>query len=95
MLTALALLLAPVALYLASLPLTARLAPVLRHAYRWLGGALVLGGGAGSAWLAFHGGDQGGIAAYFLQRTVIGAYLVLCLGVLVGQWLGARVRARG
>lgn len=78
MYVALAMLFGPVVVYLATIPLCGRLERGLRWTYLVAGGAMVLGGGAGSTYFAMYAGDQGGITAFFLQSAVILAYVLLC-----------------
>jgi hypothetical protein len=79
------------AIYLASLPLSARLNARLCWSYRVIGGIVVFAGSATSIYLVGHSGDQGGIAAYFFQMAVIAAYVLLLIFVVALNWfLGSR-----
>jgi hypothetical protein len=69
-------LIAPVVIFLVTLPAAKRLRPPLRWLYRLAGGGVVLGGSAFSFYLSAYTGDQGGIGAYFFQIAVIGVYLL-------------------
>lgn len=82
MLIGMAMLLAPAAVFLITLPLSAKLRPGIRKVYRVLGAVIVFGGSAASIYFAFYGGDQGGIAAYFLQSGVIAGYVLLSAGLV-------------
>jgi Na+/melibiose symporter-like transporter len=82
---------APCAIFVLSLPMSKRLDPRLCKVYRYAGGALVIVGSAVSTYFAFHGGDQGGIAAFFFQMTVILAYAALSISLLI---LNALLRKR-
>jgi len=96
-LTGLLLLLAPIAVYLLTLPLTKWLKPGLRKLY-WVVGAVVVFFGSGAAlYLAMYGGDQGGISAYFTYVAVIVVYLLLsCVLIFVNVWLRRKdVKGRG
>jgi len=83
MVIALLMLFGPLLVYLVSLPFTGRLGRRLRTVYRLIGGLWVVGGSGVSCYFAAYSGDQGGIAAFFMQLTVITVYLVLCVIVLV------------
>jgi hypothetical protein len=84
---ALMLLLAPAVAYLASLPFTRRLSPLLRRTYRLLGAVIALGGPAVTVYLTMYGGDQGGIAAYFFQLGVIAAFILLSAQTVAIYWI--------
>ena len=83
----LSMILVPVAVYIVSLPLSRRLKPGIRKVYRIAGGLVVILGGGVSYYLASYTGDQGGIAAYFFQITVILVYLALSLLLVILNWL--------
>ena len=63
------------------------LLPVLRKAYRLLGGIVVFLGSGVSYYFAAYTGDQGGIAAYFFQMAVIAAYVVLSVSIVAVNWV--------
>ena len=69
----------PIIIYLITLPLSRGLKPRLRKFYRILGGILVFFGSGTSLYLAAYTGDQGGIAAYFFQMTIITIYVVFLI----------------
>ena len=79
---ALVMLFGPIAVYLASLPFAKRMRCGLRLLYVVLCGLVVFAGSGTSVYFAYHGGDQGGIPAYFMQLAVIIGYLTLS-GTLV------------
>jgi len=87
MLIGLLMILVPVAVFIVSLPFSRRLKPGLRKAYRIAGGLVVILGGGYSYYLASYTGDQGGIAAYFFQITVILVYLALSFLLVILNWL--------
>lgn len=91
MLTGLLMLLAPAAVFVVTLPLSGRLKPGLRKAYRILGGLVVFIGSGISVYLASYTGDQGGIAAFFFQMAVILVYAVFSLSLVMLNWI---LRAR-
>ena len=83
--------LAPGAVYILTLPLSGRLMPSLRKAYRVVGGLLVFLGSGISFYLAWYTGEQGGIAAYFFQKAVILVYTAFSiLLVILNRFLWAR-----
>jgi uncharacterized membrane protein len=86
MLTGLSLLLAPGVVFIISLPFSGRLRPGLRTLYRVLGGIIVFPGSGFSYYLASYTGDQGGIAAYFFQMTVISVYVVFSFLLITFNW---------
>lgn len=87
MLTATLVLLAPMALYLASLPLSGRLPAVPRTAYRLAGAGLVFPAAAAAIYCAGYSGEQGGVAALFIQLAALAGLVLLMVGVGVMQWV--------
>jgi len=83
MTVALLMLLGPLVVYLLTLPLTGHLERRLRRFYRYVAGFWVVAGSAASCYLAAYTGDQGGIAAFFMQLAVVVGYLVLGVSVLL------------
>jgi hypothetical protein len=79
--------LAPCVVFVLSLPVSKRLKPGLRKAYRILGGLVVFLGGAITFYLASYTGDQGGIAAFFFQIIVILVYAALSLTLVILNWI--------
>ncbi len=77
---------APILVYVVSFPLSRRLRPALRRTYRIVGGLIVVFGGATSLYLASYTGDQGGVAAFFFQSTVILVYVAFSVTVAVLNW---------
>ncbi len=86
MLAGVLMVLAPILVYIVSLPFSRRLRPVLRRTYRIVGGFVVFLGGGMSLYLASYTGDQGGIAAFFFQSTVILVYVAFSITVAVLNW---------
>lgn len=91
MLIGMLMILVPCAIYILTLPLSGRLIPGLRKAYRVVGGLIVILGGGISFYLAWYAGDQGGIAAYFFQKAVILIYVAFSISLAVLNWF---LRAR-
>jgi len=89
------LLLGPIAAFTLSLPFLTWLKPGLRKLYRITGGVMVFCGSGTALYFAMYGGDQGGIAAYFVQVAVIAVYAALCLFVALANWLLLRKDASG
>jgi len=87
MITGILMLLAPVAVFLGSLPLSSKLRSGFCLAYRTGGGLIVFAGSATSYYFANYGGDQGGIAAFFFQSAVISAYLLFSAVLITANWL--------
>lgn len=87
MLLGVLILLAPIALFVAAVPASRILKQGLRKFYLILGGILVFVGTAISFYLAGYGGDQGGIAAYFFQMSVILGYALFSMLVLAANWV--------
>ena len=69
----------PIIIYIITLPLSRWLKPRLRKLYRFFGGIIVFLGSGTSFYLAAYTGDQGGIAAYFFQITVIIIYVAFLI----------------
>lgn len=86
MLIGLFMILAPVAVYILTIPLSRRLKPGLRKAYLVIGGIVVFLGGGISIYFAMYAGDQGGIAAYFFQKAVIIVYSALSSSFVILNW---------
>lgn len=87
MLIGLLMILVPCAIYVLSIPVSRRLKPGLRKAYRVIGGIVVFLGGGTSIYLASYTGDQGGIAAFFFQILVILVYASLSLSLVILNWI--------
>ena len=83
----------PNVIFLATLPVSGRLAPLLRWLYRIVGGAIVIAGSIVTLYLAAYTGDQGGIAAFFFQIAVIAVYVFFSV-LLVSIHLLARGEAK-
>ena len=83
--------LVPGIVYVLTYPLSGRLRPSLRMAYRTIGGLVVFVGGGFAFYLAWYTGEQGGIAAFFLQKAVILTYTTFSFAVVVVNWF---LRAR-
>jgi hypothetical protein len=91
MLIGLLMILVPGAVYILTLPLSRRLVPSLRRAYRIVGGLIVFLGSGISFYLASYAGEQGGIAAYFFQKAVIVVYTAFSiLLIFLNRFLSAR-----
>lgn len=91
MLIGLLMILTPGAVYILTLPLSRRLIPSLRRAYRIVGGLIAFFGSGISFYLAWYAGEQGGIAAYFFQKTVIMVYAAFSILLIFLNWfLSAR-----
>lgn len=87
-------LLAPIIVFLVSLPFSRWFMPRLRIIYRIAGGMVVFLGSGVSLYFALYGGDQGGIAAYFFQMGVIVFYTGFSI-IWVGlNWLLRLKRTR-
>lgn len=86
MLIGLLMILAPVVIFIFTLPFSGRLIPRLRNAYRIVGGIVVFLGGGISFYLAWYTGDQGGIAAFFFQTAVIFVYVVFAISLVILNW---------
>jgi hypothetical protein len=87
-LSALLMLLGPVLVFLVTLPFSQKLRSGLRRVYRFAGGFVVTCGPAVSLYFAMYSGDQGGIAAFFMQVLVIATYVLLCvLTVMIELYL--------
>ena len=86
MLVGLLMIIAPCLVFVLTLPLSRFLRPKLRKVYRISGGLIVFLGGAFSFYLASYTGDQGGIAAYFFQKTVILIYTAMSFAVVIANW---------
>ena len=91
MLIGLLMILGPCAVYVLTLPLSGRLMPSLRKAYRIVGGLIVFPGSGFSFYLAWYAGEQGGIAAYFFQKAVILVYTAFSILLIFLNWF---LRAR-
>jgi len=87
MLAGLLMLLAPCAVFVFSVPFSRRLRPRLRKTYQIVGGLLVFLGSGTSFYLASYSGDQGGIAAFFLQMAVIVTYGVFSISLVILNWI--------
>ncbi len=87
MLIGLLLLLLPVTVYFLTLPLSRRLRPKLCILYRVGAGIIAIAGSGFSLYLAAYSGDQGGIAAYFLQLAVITLYALFSVTLMVLNYL--------
>lgn len=87
MLTGLLMILLPVIVYVFTLPYSSRLRPRLCAIYRFAGGIVVILGGGVSVYFAMYTGDQGGIAAYFFQISVIVVYAALSIALVILNWL--------
>lgn len=87
MLVGLLLLLLPIAVYFFTFPLSSRLRPKLRIFYRVGAGIIVIAGSSFSLYLAAYSGDQGGIAAYFMQLAVIAFYTLFSVTLIVLNYL--------
>ena len=87
MLVGLSMLLVPAAVYVLTFPLSGRLMRGLRIAYRIVGGVVVCVGSGIAFYLAWYGGEQGGIAAYFFQKAVILVYAAFSLLIVILNWL--------
>ena len=86
MLIGLLMILVPGAVYILTLPLSGRLIPSLRKAYRIVGGLIVFLGSGISFYLAWYTGEQGGIAAYFFQQAVILVYVAFSILLIILNW---------
>ena len=87
MLIGLLMLFLPIAIYLATFPVARKLNPRLCKLYRIIGGIIVLAGGATSVYFAAYTGDQGGIAAFYFQVSVILVYLSFSILLVTTNWL--------
>ena len=72
----------PIAVFVLSIPLSKRLTSTLRKFYLVVGGIVVFIGSGIAVYFAAYTGDQGGIAAYFVQVAVIFVYVLLLVTVL-------------
>ena len=79
--------LAPIAVFAVTLPLSRRLTPIVCKLYRIIGGLVVFLGSGISCYFAAYSGDQGGIAAFYFQMVVIAAYIVLSVILVIINWL--------
>ena len=86
MLIGLLMLLGPVVVFLITLPYLRWFEPKLRKVYQIAGGLLVFLGSGTSFYFAAYTGDQGGIAAYLLQMTVIAVYIVFSVILAILNW---------
>jgi len=73
----------PGIVFILTLPFSSRLKPRLRQLYRIAGGIIVFLGSSISFYFAFYTGDQGGIAAYFFQITVILTYILFTVVIWI------------
>ncbi|PLX99011.1 MAG: hypothetical protein C0623_10560 [Desulfuromonas sp.] len=87
MLIGLLMLLGPAVIFIITLPFSGWLRSGLRKTYLIVGGTVVFLGSGTSYYFAAYAGDQGGIAAYFLQMAVIATYLLLSVGLAGWNWL--------
>jgi hypothetical protein len=76
------LLLAPIVIFLMSLPFSSRLQPRLSLLYRIVGAIIVFAGSSTSLYFAFYSGDQGGIAAFYFQIVVLLVYVMFSIVLL-------------
>jgi hypothetical protein len=83
MLLGLLMLLGPIVVFIISLPFSRRLKASLRKSYWVIGGLVVFCGSGTSVYFAAYSGDQGGIAAYFFQITVIVIYVFFSAFLLI------------
>lgn len=68
-------LLAPIIVFMITIPFSRWLKPRLRRLYLVIGGITVFFGSGISLYFAAYTGDQGGIAAYLFQMAVIVIYV--------------------
>jgi hypothetical protein len=80
----------PFAVFLVTLPFSGKLRPWLRWTYLLAGSFVVICGPAISLYFLMYSGDQGGIAAFFMQAFVIAVYVVLWAVTVVVE-LGLRL----
>lgn len=90
MLTVSLILLAPVVLYLLSLPLSVRLPAVLRTVYRLAGAGLVFPAAAAAVYFAGYSGEQGGVPAYFVQLAALISLILLMAAIGLAHWVKRR-----
>jgi hypothetical protein len=95
MLIGLLMLLGPVVVFLVTLPFLRWFEPTIRKVYQIAGGLLVFLGSGTSFYFAAYTGDQGGIAAYFFQMTVIAVYIVFSIVLVILNWSLRRRGPRG
>lgn len=81
----------PTVIYLATYRLSRRLKPRLCQLYRIAGAIIVLAGSATSIYCAAYTGDQGGIAAFYLQIAVILAYVLFSVVLVSANWILRRL----
>lgn len=86
MIIGLLMLLVPIVIYLATFLSSSRLKPGLCKLYRIVGGFIVFAGSATSFYFAAYTGDQGGIAAYYFQLTVILVYALFSVVLVIANW---------
>jgi hypothetical protein len=84
------LLLLPILCYLVSIPFTHKLQPGMRKLYLVGGGIITFAGSATSVYFAGYAGDQGGIAAFYFQLSVILVYASFSVFVMAANWLFGR-----
>jgi hypothetical protein len=77
----------PIVIFLATIPVSHRMRPRLCLLYRIVGGFVVFTGSATSLYFAAYTGDQGGIAAYFFQMAVILVYALTSVLLVTANWL--------
>lgn len=77
----------PIVIFLATIPVSRRMKPRLCLLYRVAGGIVVFAGSATSLYFAAYTGDQGGIAAYFFQIAVILVYALFSVILVTTNWL--------
>ena len=87
MITGILMLLAPILVFLITLPFSRLLRQPLHGFHRIFGALLVFAGSSVSLYLAAYTGDQGGIAAYFFQLAVIVVFLAFLLVMAALNWL--------
>lgn len=80
-------LLAPIAAFVVTLPLSRRLMPIVCKLYRIIGGVVVFLGSGISYYFAANTGDQGGIAAFYFQIVVIVVYILFSVVLVIINWL--------
>jgi hypothetical protein len=79
-------LLGPIVVFTITLPYSRWFTPNLRKVYRTVGGLLVFLGSGTSLYFAMYTGDQGGIAAYLFQLTIITVYILFSIVLAVINW---------
>lgn len=85
-------LLAPIIVFMITIPFSRWLKPRLRRLYLVFGGISVFCGSGISLYFAAYTGDQGGIAAYLFQMAVIVIYVSFMLAMAS---LNCLLRIRG